>query len=577
MKSHGAWRAGNRNRSPPAVVPSPKFARLWRYAKPIRDGRELINRGDEAVAETTRTEDCYLDHSYELAGRLIDPIAGVVACADQRTPLNRKLLEVLACLAEGGIETVPRERLIERVWRGNALIGETGLTHAVHSLRRALQDIDPAKPLIRTIPRQGYQLTARVRFVDENAAAGFAAGMPVAGRPGWQLSRRLGGNAVSETWLAADQASGEQRVFRFCRSERHLQALRRETKVLRYLREMLGGRRETAVVIDWQLEEPPYHLEMDYATGGTLAEWAASKGGMERIPASERLRLGGEVATALAAVHAVGVMHRNVAAASILIDEAAPGHAPHARLGEFGLSDLTDRTRLDASNITHAGLTLTGNEGDAEALYQTPERLAGEPATYADDVYALGVLLLQLTTGDLQRSPDAGLQEVGDASGLYDLIAQCLDTRADRRPTAATASEHIRALVALSAANAPTPAEPAPLIQQVIPITSVEAEPAVGGIIGPYRILDQLGEGGMGTVYLAEQHAPVQRKVALKVVRTGLMSADVRARFEAERQALALMNHANVAAVYDAGSTPSGQPYFAMEYVQGQDITAHCD
>jgi len=95
--------------------------------------------------------------------------------------------------------------------------------------------------------------------------------------------------------------------------------------------------------------------------------------------------------------------------------------------------------------------------------------------------------------------------------------------------------------------------------------------------VGPYRILSTLGEGGMGEVYLAEQAAPVQRKVALKLVKRGLGSRAVIARFEAERQALALMNHPAIARVFDAGSDPGGRPYFVMEYIPGDPITDYCD
>jgi len=95
--------------------------------------------------------------------------------------------------------------------------------------------------------------------------------------------------------------------------------------------------------------------------------------------------------------------------------------------------------------------------------------------------------------------------------------------------------------------------------------------------IGPYRILEQLGEGGMGAVYLAEQTEPVRRRVALKIIKHGMDTKQVIARFEAERQALAMMDHPCVAKVFDAGSTEGGRPYFAMEYVQGVPITAHCD
>jgi hypothetical protein len=100
---------------------------------------------------------------------------------------------------------------------------------------------------------------------------------------------------------------------------------------------------------------------------------------------------------------------------------------------------------------------------------------------------------------------------------------------------------------------------------------------APGGQIGRYKLLRVLGEGGMGIVYLAEQHQPIRRKVALKVIKPGMDSRRVIARFEAEQQALALMNHPHVARVYDAGVAPSGHPYFVMEHVSGIPITEHCD
>jgi eukaryotic-like serine/threonine-protein kinase len=98
-----------------------------------------------------------------------------------------------------------------------------------------------------------------------------------------------------------------------------------------------------------------------------------------------------------------------------------------------------------------------------------------------------------------------------------------------------------------------------------------------GTIIGPYKLLQQIGEGGMGTVYMAEQTQPVQRKVALKVIKAGMDSRQVIARFEAERQALAMMDHVNIARVLDAGATESGLPYFVMELVHGVPITKYCE
>src|SRR5262245_2218363 len=98
-----------------------------------------------------------------------------------------------------------------------------------------------------------------------------------------------------------------------------------------------------------------------------------------------------------------------------------------------------------------------------------------------------------------------------------------------------------------------------------------------GTIIGPYKLLEQIGEGGFGVVFLAEQTQPVRRRVALKVLKPGMDTRQVVARFEAERQALALMDHPNIAQVHDGGTTPDGRPYFVMELVKGIPITDYCD
>src|SRR5262245_34470927 len=98
-----------------------------------------------------------------------------------------------------------------------------------------------------------------------------------------------------------------------------------------------------------------------------------------------------------------------------------------------------------------------------------------------------------------------------------------------------------------------------------------------GTMIGPFKLLQQIGEGGMGVVWRAEQTQPVQRKVALKVIKPGMDSKQVVARFEVERQALAVMDHVNIARVYDGGATEAGLPYFVMELVHGVPITQYCD
>ena len=100
-------------------------------------------------------------------------------------------------------------------------------------------------------------------------------------------------------------------------------------------------------------------------------------------------------------------------------------------------------------------------------------------------------------------------------------------------------------------------------------ITDLPAHEGSGTVIGPYKLLEPIGEGGMGTVWMAEQTEPIRRKVAIKVVKAGMDSRQVLVRFEVERQALALMDHPNIAKVLDAGEPPSGRPYFVMELVKG--------
>ena len=110
----------------------------------------------------------------------------------------------------------------------------------------------------------------------------------------------------------------------------------------------------------------------------------------------------------------------------------------------------------------------------------------------------------------------------------------------------------------------------------LVPASDFMIEPS-GTVIGRYKLLQRIGEGGFGVVYMAEQIEPVQRKVALKVIKAGMDTREVVARFEAERQALALMDHPNIARVLDAGATEAGRPYFVMELVNGIPITDYCD
>ncbi|HZM06562.1 MAG TPA: serine/threonine-protein kinase [Candidatus Saccharimonadales bacterium] len=164
------------------------------------------------------------------------------------------------------------------------------------------------------------------------------------------------------------------------------------------------------------------------------------------------------------------------------------------------------------------------------------------------------------------------------------LFALALEQPADKRAAfldivcAADPALRQRLAALLAAHEAPDPLLPEPASVATIKLDLPEApDEAIGERIGRYKILEKVGEGGCGVVYVAEQTEPVRRRVALKVIKLGMDTKAVVARFEAERQALAMMDHPNIAKVLDAGTTEQGRPYFVMELVRGIRITDYCD
>lgn len=510
-------------------------------------------------------DDRFLDHPFEIGGRLIDPMAGTVRWQGRTTHLRRKELEVLAMLAGADGAIVSRPAFVAAVWNGNDLVGDRGVSDTVSSLRRNLQDDDPNHPLIRTIPRRGYQLAAPVQPAVAPPPT-LVPGGEVLHSSGWRLLRQLGESMRSETWLAeASEFNGEvegsaRQVFRFCRSEAYLRNLQREVTLLRYVNQSLSGHPGFAVLRDWQLDEPPYYLRRDFARFGGLREWTQACG----MPRTPPLRMMVVLSEALAALHELGVVHRGLGEDCILVDGA--DEAPQFRISALGLSSLPDRGKLASLPITALGLTLGADEAPA-------------PPTAADDVAALALVFLRLSVADWQAAPSEDTFGRVNPTELQALLRRCLGP-ASERPDAGDLARRLRSLLApddaagLPASQVEPPVAP-PGPTGASPIEAVRP-PATPETIGRYRLLDRLGEGGMGVVYLAEQRDPY-REVALKIIRSGIDGEQVLSRFEAERQALAMMNHANVASVHESGLAADGRPFFAMEYIAGEDIKSYCD
>src|SRR3989449_6101980 len=171
-----------------------------------------------------------------------------------------------------------------------------------------------------------------------------------------------------------------------------------------------------------------------------------------------------------------------------------------------------------------------------------------------------------------------------DSNRTFALFTEAVDLPEDERATfldrACAGDEILRAKVEVllkvqRRTGAFLEQPPDGLAVKGLPRMSVGEKP--GDRIGRYKLLQQIGEGGCGVVFMAEQEEPVRRRVALKVIKLGMDTKQVVARFEAERQALALMDHPNIAKVFDAGATQTDRPYFVMELVRGVRITDYCD
>ncbi len=349
----------------------------------------------------------------ETSGRLwrfgdyeFDELARELRIKGRLVELESKPLDILLQLLLHAGEVVTKEELLESVWP-NVIVVEGSLATAVSKLRKAMGD--EAHPVIITVPRVGYRLAVPVHCKTVAAAAGpelgFKAGETVPGREQWRFVRPMDISGSSEVWLAENPKTHEQRVFKFAADGARLKGLKREITVSRFLRESLGDRPEFVRILEWNFETAPFFLESEYA-GTSLAEWAESQGGIPKISFDTRLQLLVDVARAVGAAHDIGVLHKDLKPANILVVPNGAG-AWQIKVADFGSASLFDPSRLHALGITNLGFTQTASLDAAPLtgtlMYMAPEVLAGQSPSAGADVYALGVMLYQLTIGDFRK------------------------------------------------------------------------------------------------------------------------------------------------------------------------------
>ena len=337
--------------------------------------------------------------------------------------LEQRPLQLLAELLRQPDEVLTKEELFERVWAGRPTVDNV-LANAVAKLRRALGPA--AGERIVTMPRVGYRLAGPVERVAVgrrlDSTLDLRPGAAVPGRANFLLESRLGPPRGSEVWLARHAKTREPRVYKFAADGEKLALLKREATLYRVLAEGLGERPDIGRIFDWNFETPPFFLECEYG-GANLGEWAAG-GHLEPLDLEQRIGLFLQIATAVAAAHGVGVLHKDLKPANVLIAPREGGW--QVRLTDFGSGRLLEPGRLEELGITRLGLTVTqgSDSSSGTPLYLAPELIAGQPPTVRSDVYALGLMLYQLVCGDLRR-PLAPVWEanIGDELLREDIVA----------------------------------------------------------------------------------------------------------------------------------------------------------
>jgi DNA-binding winged helix-turn-helix (wHTH) protein/serine/threonine protein kinase len=353
----------------------------------------------QEIAQTSVRLWRFADYEFDELGRQLRVKGRVVE-------LESKPLDILLQLLLHAGEVVTKEELLESVWP-DVMVVDGSLATAVSKLRKAMGDEN--HPAIVTVPRVGYRLGVPVYCKTLAAAAGpelgFKAGDAVPGREQWRLSRPMEISGSGEVWLGENPKTHEQRVFKFAADGERLKGLKREITIARFLRESLGERPEFVRILEWNFETPPFFLESEYC-GPNLAEWAGIEGGLSKISYATRLQLLVDVAQAVAAAHAIGVLHKDLKPANILVVAGSNG-AWQVKLADFGSASLFDPSRLQALGITNLGFTQTASLETqpltGTLMYLAPEVLAGQSPSAGADVYALGVMLYQLTIGDFRK------------------------------------------------------------------------------------------------------------------------------------------------------------------------------
>jgi serine/threonine protein kinase len=372
-------------------------------------------------------------HQYRFGSVEFDEGRFELRVAGLAVDIQRKPLQVLQYLLLHEDSVVSKEELLENLWAGTLPVDNV-VGNAIAKLRAALGE-DNGKRIV-TQPRVGYRLVGpieRRRIIQPiERPLQLQAGDAVPRRENFRLQSLVARSVANEVWLGRHVHTGECRIYKFAAGGDDLPRLKREVTLFRILAESLEDHSAFAAIIDWNLEFAPYFLECEFG-GENLQQWAEA-GHLSVAGEAQRLAIFVQLADAVAAAHSVGVLHKDLKPANVLITAQTTGSK--IRLTDFGSGGVVDQrlAGLSAGGISLSALTMeNAQELGGTQPYIAPELLRGQASTAQCDVYALGVLLYQLVSGDLHRALSTGWERDITDELLREDIAAATDGDPTRR------------------------------------------------------------------------------------------------------------------------------------------------
>ncbi|MCK0070241.1 protein kinase domain-containing protein [Kordiimonas laminariae] len=390
-----------------------------------------------------------VEYLYRFGSAEFDETSFTLKVGGETKRVERKPLELLALLLRHTDEVMTKEELLSTIWADQITV-ENVLANAIAKLRKALGKENAAQ--LKTQARIGYRFTGSVERIaagrKKASALKLKVGEALSGRPHYILTEQLSTTPGREVWLARHQKTGEKRVFKFSSDGLGLASLKREVTLFRMLQKELGDNGNYVKLYDWNFETTPFFIESEYA-GVSLKDWAIRTDQLKALSEDEKVSLVAKIAQTVADAHAIGILHKDLKPANILIDEK--DGKPSPKLVDFGSGGLTDRDKISNIDITMLGLTIdeatSSDTTSGTPLYIAPEVLSGQSPTTKSDVYALGVLLYQVWIGNLRKPLVPGWEnDISDEQIKADISTAANGNPTERLSSAATLAERLRTL-----------------------------------------------------------------------------------------------------------------------------------